>query len=249
MTDPPDRNVALTMLAHPDDMEILCGGTMLKLADLGWELHVATATGGDCGTLTETPWAIAARRTDEAAAAAEKLIATYHCLDERDGLVCYDKTTLRKAFDLFRDVAPTLVITHHPDDYMMDHVMTGQVARAASFVYGAPNITTRPLRAGSTVPHLYYADTIESVDPFGRPVEPTTLVDVTAVMDRKTVLLSCHASQREWLREHHGMDEYIEAMKRQNAHRGTQADCDYAEAFVQHRGHAYPRNDLLGELF
>lgn len=249
MTNAPDRRVALTMLAHPDDMEILCGGTMLRLADLGWELHVATATPGDCGTMTETPWAISARRTGEAVSAAETLGATYHCLDERDGLVCYDKPTLRKAIDLFRDIAPTLVLTHHPGDYMMDHVMTGQVARAASFVYGAPNITTRPLREGSAVPHLYYADTIESVDPFGRPVEPTTLVDVSDVMDRKTDLLTCHASQREWLRAHHGMDEYVEAMKRQNTARGQQAGCNFAEAFVQHLGHAYPRNDLLAELF
>lgn len=248
MTDTPDRRVALTMLAHPDDMEILCGGTMLHLAERGWELHIATATAGDCGTMTESPWAISARRTAEATAAAEKLGATYHCLDERDGLVCYDKTTLAKTIDLFRAIGPSLVITHHGDDYMMDHVMTGQVARAASFVYGAPNISTRPLREGAGIPHLYYADTIEGVDPLGEPVEPTTQVDISDVIDRKAELLACHASQREWLRAHHGMDEYIEAMKRQGAHRGSEAGCNYAEAFVQHRGHAYPRNDLLGEL-
>ena len=48
---------------------------------------------------------------------------------------------------------------------------------------------------------------------------------------------------------HHGMDEYIESMKRQAAFRGREAGAAAAEAFVQHRGHAYPRNDLLAELF
>jgi hypothetical protein len=62
-------------------------------------------------------------------------------------------------------------------------------------------------------------------------------------------MLGCHASQREWLRAHHGTDEYLDSMKRHGAMRGSQAGVAAAEAFVQHRGHAYPRNDLLAELF
>ena len=72
---------------------------------------------------------------------------------------------------------------------------------------------------------------------------------MTGQMEKKTAMLACHASQREWLRAHHGMDEYIESMKRHMARRGKRIGTDAAEAFVQHRGHAYPRNDLLVELF
>jgi len=61
-------------------------------------------------------------------------------------------------------------------------------------------------------------------------------------------MLACHASQREWLRSHHGLDEYIDAMKRTNAVRGEQLDVSFAEAFVQHRGHPFPQSDLLAEL-
>jgi hypothetical protein len=61
-------------------------------------------------------------------------------------------------------------------------------------------------------------------------------------------MLACHASQRDWLRAHHRMDEYIESMKRQSAQRGRQFGCTYAEAFVQHRGHPFPQSDLLAEL-
>ena len=46
-----------------------------------------------------------------------------------------------------------------------------------------------------------------------------------------------------------GLDEYIESMHRHDAHRGKQAGVEYAEAFVQHRGSAYPRDDLLAEMF
>ena len=41
-------------------------GTLIRLADAGWEVHIATATAGDCGTMTETPWDISAIRTKEA---------------------------------------------------------------------------------------------------------------------------------------------------------------------------------------
>ena len=243
------RKVALSLLAHPDDAEILCAGTLIRLAEAGWEIHIATATPGDCGTMTRTRWEISGVRTGEARASAAMIGATYHCLDERDGFVCYDKPTLAKAFDLFRRVAPRLVFTHAQDDYMMDHVEVSRVARAASFVYGAPNVSAFPLVAGSGVPYLYYCDPIEGLDSLGRRATPTTLVDVGAQHSKKLEMLACHASQREWLRAHHGMDEYLEAVRRHDAARGGQAGVAFAEAFVQHRGHAYPADDLLAALF
>lgn len=250
MTSPttPDRRVALSLLAHPDDAEILCGGTLLLLAEQGWEVHIVTATPGDCGTTVMDRWAISGVRTEEARKAAAMVKGTYHCLDERDGLVVYEKGAIQKAVDLFRRVAPTLVFTHAPKDYMMDHEQTHLLARAASFVFGAPNISAFPLLPGSRVPYLYYCDPIEGRDPLGHEVTPTTVVDVSRVIDRKAEMLACHASQREWLRAHHGMDEYVESMKRHSAHRGAQAGVAYAEAFVQHRGHAYPADDVLAKL-
>jgi LmbE family N-acetylglucosaminyl deacetylase len=239
----------LSFLAHPDDAEILCAGTLIRLADAGWEVHIATCTPGDCGTTTHTPSHISDLRTAEARQSAALIGATYHCLDERDGLIVYDKQTLRKAYNLFRTVAPAMVITHAPRDYMVDHEMASQIGRSASFVYAAPNISHLPLRDGSQVPHLYYCDPIEAVDPLGNPVTPTTCVDITKQIDRKMQMLGCHATQREWLRVHHGMDEYIDAMRRHGSMRGRQTGCEFAEAFVQHRGHAFPRNDLLKELF
>ncbi|MFW6059891.1 MAG: PIG-L deacetylase family protein [Phycisphaeraceae bacterium] len=245
----PDNRTVLALLAHPDDAEILCGGTLLRLADLGWDVHIATMTAGDCGTMTETAWQIAAKRTEEACQAAAKAGGTYHCLDERDVFVVYDKPTLRKVIELLRDVAPSLVLTHAPADYMMGHGMTHRLARAATFGYAAPNVSTRPRKPGSAVPHLYYCDPIDGTLPItGEVAQPTVAVDITDVLDRKIEMLACHASQREWLRAHHGMDEYLEATKRHSAMRGPLLGADHAEAFVQHRGHPYPQDDLLAAL-
>jgi LmbE family N-acetylglucosaminyl deacetylase len=194
-------------------------------------------------------WDISSVRTQEASAAAKLIGATYHCLGEGDGMVVYDKPTIQKAVDLFRRVTPSLVFTHPPRDYMLDHEQTSLLARAASFIFGAPNISTVPRHPESHVPHLYYCDPVEGVDPMGNPVAATTLIDVSAQIETKSKMLACHASQREWLRAHHGMDEYIEAMKRASAARGKELGTAYAEGFTQHRGHPYPQDDLLTGLF
>jgi LmbE family N-acetylglucosaminyl deacetylase len=242
------RKVVLTFLAHPDDAEILCAGTLIRLRELGYEVHIATATPGDCGTMDRNRWDISSIRTQEATRAAGMIAGTYHCIDERDGMVVYDKPSIQKTVDLFRRIAPTLVFTHAPRDYMMDHEEASKLARAASFLYGAPNISNHPRHPESVVPHLYYCDPVGLADPLGNPVTPTTWIDISRQIEMKSEMLSAHASQREWLRAHHGMDEYIDAMKRAAAGRGGEIGVAHAEGFVQHRGHPYPQNDLLGEL-
>ena len=243
------RRVALTLLAHPDDAEMQCAGTLIRLADAGWEIHIATVANGDCGTTTLSREEIAAVRRREGMAAAALIGATYHCLDEPDLQVVFDTATNRKAIDLFRRVSPSLVMTHPRHDYMLDHEQTHLLARSAAFAYPIPNASTLPLTPGAAIPWLYYCSPIENRDPYTleRP-EATTYVDVSRQIERKVEMLACHASQREWLRAHHGMDEYVEAMKRAAAEHGRERGGAYAEAFVQHRGHPFPQSDLLAEV-
>jgi LmbE family N-acetylglucosaminyl deacetylase len=250
MNNEPQRRVAMTLLAHPDDAEILCAGTLIRLADAGWEIHIATVAAGDCGSATLGREEIAAVRRQEGITAAAKLGAAYHCLDEPDVRVVFDNPTISKAIDLLRKVAPTLLFTHPRHDYMLDHEQVHLLARAAAFSYAIPNASQLPLIDGSAIPWLYYCDPVEGRDPYsGDFVLPTTCINITPQLDRKIEMLACHASQRDWLRAHHGMDEYIEAMKRYNAERGKQIGAEYAEAFVQHRGHPFPTIDLLSSLF
>ena len=238
------------MLAHPDDAEILCAGTLIKLADAGWEIHIATATAGDCGTTSRPAVQISNIRRAEARASAALIGATYHCLECRDGFICYDPPTLACAHTLMRSICPTILFTHAPRDYMVDHEETSRIARSASFAFGCRNISPSPIRIpDAAVPWLYYCDPIEGRDPLGQLVTPTTVIDITAEQTRKLKMLACHESQREWLRVHHGIDEYLEATRRHDALRGSLIGVAAAEAFVQHRGHGYPQNDVLAEMF
>jgi LmbE family N-acetylglucosaminyl deacetylase len=236
-------------MAHPDDAEILCAGTLIRLAHVGWEIHIVTATPGDCGSATLPGDEIAAIRRGEGAAAAACIGATYHCLEERDVNVIFDRTSNRNAIDLFRQINPSLVFTHPRHDYMLDHEQVHLLARSASFSFPIPNASALPLPANATIPWLYYCDPIEGIDPYsGERIQPSVRVDITSVMPDKIEMLACHSSQREWLRSHHGMDEYVESMKAHSADRGRELGVEFAEAFVQHRGHAYPQSDLLSEL-
>lgn len=238
--------IVLALMAHPDDAEILCGGTLALLAALGWEVHVATATPGDCGSVCLRPDEIAAIRRKEAKAAAQVLGGTYHCLERRDLRVRYDDDTFCAAVGLLRLVRPRMLLTHSPTDYMVDHEQLSLVARAAAFSGPIPNAPapagSRPLDA---IPHLYYSDPVEGKDPLGVPVRPTLLVDIGSVLKTKLEMLSKHRSQRDWLRQHHGIDEYLENTKRWSRERGRLAGVRYAEGFRQHLGHAYPQDDLL----
>src|SRR5688572_28427437 len=189
------KKSALSFLAHPDDAEFLCAGTLIRLREAGWDVHIATATAGDCGTMTQDKWSISATRTGEGRQAAELIGATYHCLDERDIFVVFDKPTIQKTIELFRRVCPSLVFTHAAKDYMMDHEVVSMLARAASFAYGIPNVSDLPRPADAVIPHLYYCDPVGGVDPYGKPVEPTTFVDVTRQYEKKQAMLAAHASQ------------------------------------------------------
>jgi hypothetical protein len=98
------------------------------------------------------------------------------------------------------------------------------------------------------IPHLYFMDPIGGRDRENRVVRPDFIVDVGAAFARKREMLAEHASQREWLRAHHGVDEYLLAMERWTEERGAVAGVAHGEGFRQYRGHAYPETPLLQEL-
>ncbi len=106
----------------------------------------------------------------------------------------------------------------------------------------------------SAIPYLYYVQPIENIDLFGKKITPQFYVDVSGLIEQKIEMLSCHASQRNWLRAHHGMDEYIESMRLWNASLAERAaqisekPITFTEAFRQHRGHAYPMDNVLAAL-
>jgi LmbE family N-acetylglucosaminyl deacetylase len=242
------KKVALSILSHPDDAEFVCSGTMDLLRQKGWEIHIATLSPGNCGSATIGPEEISAIRRKEGAAAAKVLDGTYHCLECEDAFIRNDKETVLKTIELIRRVKPTVIFAASPSDYLYDHEATSLIGRDATFWCSVPNIKTPGVDPLASIPHLYYCDPIDCADIFGEPIVPTIAVDISSVIDTKCEMLALHASQRDWLLKHHGVDEYTISMKGMGEIIGAYIGCEYAEGFRQHVGNAYPKDDILSEV-
>ena len=246
-----DNGHVLAFMAHPDDIEILCAGTLIHLHRRGYTIHMATMTAGDGGSAELPGPEISRIRLDEARTSAILLNASYHCAGEKDFFITHQPAAIKRVVEIVRLCRPFLVITHPPSDYMLDHEVTSQLVRNACFCAGAPNMLTDALPAARPlegVPYLYYAAPVENKDIWGSPVRSALAIDTSEVMALKEEMLKCHASQREWLMRHHGIDEFVESMRRWSAEVGRPRGVAYAEGFRQHLGHAYPQDDKLSEI-
>ena len=241
----------LAIHAHPDDIEIQCAGTLALLKDAGCEVDIITMTPGDKGSAELSGPEISRIRRSEGKAAADLLGVPYTCLEFRDLSICFDQPSRQRVAEALRKTQPNIVITAPPIDYMPDHEVTCQLVRDACFNAAVPNYLTDqvdPAPLLSKIPHLYYVGSVEGVDWYGNPIEPQFIIDVTPKFELKQNMLACHASQREWLREQHGMDEYLDSNERWSKKRGAQIGVTYGEGFRQHKGHPYPGDNLIGQL-
>jgi LmbE family N-acetylglucosaminyl deacetylase len=234
----------LAFFAHPDDAEILCAGTLSLLKKAGYNIHIATIGLGDKGTATHSKEEIISLRRMEAIRAAGILEGRYHCLEIEDVFIFYDRESIVKASSLVRRLQPEIVFTHSPDDYMLDHEISSKIVQTACFTSGMKNMDIQEKPFGP-VPYLYYTDPVESNDKFGNRIKPGIFVDISAEIETKEKMLASHASQRDWLMAHHKVDEYLLAMKSVARSRGDESGFEYAEAFRQHLGHGFPRDNII----
>ena len=231
---------------HPDDVEFMCAGTLALLADKGCEVHIAVMAGGEMGSTQLPPQQIRQKRLDEAIAAAGVIGAKFHYAGGYDIEVEYNGDYRRRAVRVMREVDPRIVFTAPPSDYLVDHEETSRLVRNAAFIATVPNYDCGvPTRPTSKTPYLYYWNAVELKDIFGRSLPLTCAVDISTTLARKTQMLACHASQRDWLRYVSGCDEYIDFMKRSAAQEGARAGMEAAEGFIQHLGHGHPRENIL----
>jgi LmbE family N-acetylglucosaminyl deacetylase len=241
-----DMQIVLAVGAHPDDVEILCAGTLALLKKKGCAIECATMTPGDCGSATLNREEISRIRKAEATESARLLDAGYYCMEGDDVFLTYDRPTLLKVIALVRKLKPTIVFTMSPQDYMIDHEVTSNIVCTACFAAGMPNISAAGTDTLLSIPYLYYCDPIGGKDKFGAPIKATTLVNISDTMQLKEAMFMCHESQRSWLKTHHGVDDYVtSSLKELSARRGSEFGVAFAEGFRQHLGHAFPQDNIL----
>jgi N-acetylglucosamine malate deacetylase 1 len=208
--------------AHPDDIEICVGGTLIKLVELGHSIVMVDMVRGEMGT-RGTP----EMRAQEAAAAAAVIGATAReNLGLPDGGVHLNDDSRRRVAEVVRQYRPRLAIAPFPEGRHPDHYHTGEIAYEGIFMAGLAKFDTgqeawRPSRL------LYY--------PTAVPFTPSFVVDVTAQVERKMEAIYCYASQFDpnlgYAPTRLTTPEFRQRLLNRSAYFGSLIDKDYGEAF------------------
>jgi len=242
----------LAIAAHPDDIEIGMAGTMLCLAEAGWDLHYFNLSSGNGGSLEMDGEETARQRLAEAQEAADRLGARFYGPVARDLEIIYGVDLLRKVAAVVREVNPGIVLTHALSDYMEDHMETARLAVTAAFAKNVGNFVSDPVQpgvAGDVV--VYHAMPHGGCGPMRERAVPDLYVDISAVIGRKRAALEAHRSQQNWLDASQGMSSYVEAMLETGRDLGRRSGVgDYAEGWCRHyhQGMSLREWDPLGEL-
>lgn len=228
--------IALAVAAHPDDIEFMMAGTLLRLRDSGCEIHLLNLANGCCGSNTTSREETARVRREETREAGALIGGTVHPPLFNDLEIFYDKPSLAKVAAAVRRVQPDIVLTHSPQDYLEDHQNTARLAVSAAFSRGMKNFPTEPEVAPYDKPvALYHALPHGLRDSLRQSVTPHFYVEITGVLPRKRAMLACHASQQQWLDQTQGMNAYLEEMERMSREVGSMSGrFEFAEGWRRH---------------
>jgi len=217
----------LAVVAHPDDAELLCAGTLARARADDAAIALCILCRGDRGGATKRVQDLAAGRKQEVAAAAGLLGAELFLAGIGDGQLADVPAQRRRLIVIFRRFGPTLVLAHAPHDYHADHRAASALAEAASWFACSAGHRTRQ-RPLAEPPAVWWMDTVDMLG-----FDPGFYVDVTQHLPLKREMLNCHGSQLE-----RGNDADFEPLQRlmlrQAAARGAQAGVAAAEAFRIH---------------
>lgn len=219
----------LVITSHPDDMEELCGGTLIRCVQRGDHVTVCHVANGNMGHEVLQPEELRSIREQEAKNSGALAGIDILTCDIGDLLVQESSLEQRNMIvDVIRSVQPDFIITHAPNDYMSDHVAVSRLVFDAAFAASVPHYTTSDMEQSiAAVTPIYYMETCMGVN-----FIPSEYVDISDAMELKLQMLMCHESQIKWLLDHDGID-YTETVRTCARYRGLQCGTKYAEAFSQ----------------
>ena len=215
----------LAIFAHPDDAELLCGGTLARAADQGHRVGILDLTGGESGSQGS-----ASLRAQEAGIAARILgVATRLSAGLPDAALANTPDARLVVARHIRVLRPRTVIVHWPSARHPDHRVAAELARDACFVAGLTRaaIDGEPHRPQKILHAVAYQEP---------PVEPRFVVDISEQMERKLEAVAAYRSQFEgktWAGDIFGGGDrpLLDQIRVHAAHYGSLIRRPYGEPF------------------
>lgn len=197
----------LAIGSHPDDIEIGCGGSLIKHRAAGDTVHAIVLTGGGRGGDTDGVHAdtLAGTRCAEAHAGANIMDITIECWDYNDGEIPEDVALINRIEQVVNTLKPDRVYIPHGQDTHQDHRVTSNVAKSAC----------------RKVKQILEYEEPSSYNSF----TATYWIDITPYIEKKLEAIKAHVSQ--------GHKEILKAKSIEglNLYRGYQSQVQYAEGF------------------
>ncbi|MGB7069469.1 MAG: bacillithiol biosynthesis deacetylase BshB1 [Pyrinomonadaceae bacterium] len=174
----------LAVFAHPDDVELTVGGTILRVKDLGYRTGALDVTAGEMGTRGTVEG-----RAKEAETAARILkLDTRENLGLSDGHVFVDDESRTKLVRVLRRLKPKVVFTHQEGDPHPDHNHIAQLVRESTRLASMRRYDEDGPGNSIKVP-------IVAHNVFSRNVSPSFIVDIAPYVDEKMKAIRAHSSQ------------------------------------------------------
>lgn len=174
--------------AHPDDIELGCGGSIAKAVADGKNVGLIDLTRGELGTRGS-----ASIRDKEAALAAELLGVKFRKnLDFRDGFFVNNEPHQLEIIKLIREHQPELVLCNAIDDRHIDHAKGSQLVSDACFLSGLTKIETNN-SAGEAQTAWRPARVYHYIQ--WKEITPDIVFDISGFLDKKIEAINAYASQ------------------------------------------------------
>ena len=216
--------------AHPDDVELGCGGSLIAAVAEGKKVGIIDLTEGELGTRGTAPV-----RLKEASLAGEIIGATIReNLGMKDGFFVNDQAHQMAIIEIIRKYQPDIILCNAPEDRHPDHGRSAKLVADAAFLAGLRKIETQdekgnPQEAFRPTNVFHY---IQS-----RNLTPSFVVDISVHMDKKMESILAHASQffdpnSTEPNTFISGNSFLEFVKGRAKELGQQIGVDYAEGFI-----------------
>ena len=213
--------------AHPDDVELGCGGTVIKLVEQGKKVAIIDLTRGELGTR-----GTAESRKEECENATKILgVAMRENMDFKDGFFKDDEKHKLALIKKIRKYCPKIVIANATTDRHPDHGRASQIVLDACFLSGLEKVDTQQ--------KVWRPKAIYHYIQFNH-LQPDFVINISRQMEKKIEAVKAYKTQfynsdskeTETIISKKG---FLESVKYRAQDLGRQANCEYAEGFIAHQ--------------